>query len=1010
MNARMLGRLFAVLLFVCVGIIVLISWAASRTPTPAGPSVDLGPTPTFEQDWAQSGIGGGSPEQIVRAGERWVWRRVGEDGRLEYLIEADRLDPLDRGRFALTAPVAWIYPRDGGRIRIRAANGQFVWPRGGEPESGDLTGGVTIDQFDADTERPQMTMRSDSLTFERTLGQLETPDEVSIEGPGMSFVGRGLTVRISEYTEPGTNLRRHRLNLVRIDEGREIRIDPSQHESRADRSDDDGSSDRSSPGSLAEFGEAGAVIDYYRAIFTGNVSLARAGQRLTAERAEIFAATVDGSIPSDAIRPIRFQERSQSSRSESSSEDAGSAEADALFVGAGTEAYENEEVVLTWSGPFELRPVQSKPDELGDDALAVRFSSPGTSIVMLEDTDAGLRARGASLRYAMSSALFDLSGVAGEVGVNITLEDRAELVAGRVLLDLEHSPLGRVSVMSPGVMREFSASRDGSETPSEVQWAGRADVVFDLVRGSEQGASVQLREINVADGVRANAPGLGVRSEFIRAEFAETDRGSVLSGIKATGSVDAMVTERGRLRAEEVEGFFDVDASPDRPVLRSAMARGGVRAEDDRRWIEADRIRTRFAPPETPDSDPELVWVEAVTGVRAFDGHGLTLGAETLRADLVLSSAELMGTPVRIRQQRDDGLYTLSGHSMTMADTTSKVERGEMAQSALERRLVVFGAGEATFEATPGRGSQERATLTWSDALEYDGIEGWVEIDGDIRAEHHPSPLEVQTGTGSSARVQLVAYAEQRDHPNPDTGAPMTVLRVTLDGSESTPAEALVRRYSASSEGTERAYEGLIALRSARIDADAVKQTLATPGPGLLVLEDRRLAEDGGNERGGIEAGDIRGTSVFEWAERMIFDRRSGEAEMRRNVKIRHLHPESRTPTLLLCEFVQAYFTPLGSGQENERPELHRILAQQAVYLWHQNLQMIADAIDYRAEREQITVEATDGNRVTVHNTETGQHFTADRLIVDRGTGEWRAIGGTGGGVISGNTIRDRRE
>lgn len=1006
MNARMLGRLFAVLLFVCVGIIVLVSWASSRHPTQTGPSVDLGPTPTFEQDWAESGLGGGSPEQIVRAGERWVWRRVGEDGRLEYLIEADRLDPLDRGRFALTSPVAWIYPRDGGRIRIRATNGQFVWPRGGEPESGDLTGGVTIDQFDPDAEKPHMTMRSDSLTFERTLGQLETPDEVSIEGPGMSFLGRGLTVRISEYTEPGTNLRRHRLNLVRIDEGREIRIDPRQHESRADRSNGNGSSGRSTEASFAERRDAGATIDYYRAIFTGDVVLARAGQRLKAERAEIFAAAVDGSIPPDAIRPIRFMERGESTRASGAQDDAGSGGTS----DEGVAEDRDEEVVLTWAGPFELRPVQSKPDELGSDALAVRFSSPGTSIVTLEDAGAGLRARGAALRYAMSSARFDLSGVAGEVGVNITLEDRAELVAGRVLLDLEHSPLGRVSVMSPGVIREFGASRDASQPPSEVQWAGRADVVFDLVRGSEEGASVQLREITVADGVRASAPGMGVRGEFVRAEFAETDRGSVLSGIKATGSVDAMVTERGRLRAEEVEGFFDVDASPDRPVLRSAMARGGVRAEDDRRWIEADRIRTRFAPPETPDSDPELVWVEAVTGVRAFDGDGLTIGAETLRADLALSSAELMGAPVRIRQQRDDGLYTLSGHSMTMVDTTSKVERGKMAQSALERRLVVFGAGEATFEATPGRGSQERAKLTWSDALEYDGIDGWVEIDGNIRAEHHPSPLEEQTGTGSSARVQLVAYADQRAHQNPDTGAPMTVLRVTLDGSESAQAETLVRRYSASSEGTGREYEGLIALRSARIEADAVKQTLATPGPGLLVLEDRRLAEDGGRERSGIEAGDIRGTSVFEWGERMVFDRRSGEAEMRRTVKIRHLHPETRTPTLLLCEFVQAYFTPLGSGQENDRPELHRILAQQAVYLWHQNLQMIADAIDYRAEREQITVEATDGNRVTVHNTETGQHFTADRLIVDRVTGDWRAIGGTGGGVMSGNTIRDRRE
>ncbi|TVQ75501.1 MAG: hypothetical protein EA380_10725, partial [Phycisphaeraceae bacterium] len=600
MSARMLGRLFAVLLFVCVGIIVLISWAASRAPTPTGPSVDLGPAPNFEQDWAESGLSGGSPEQIVRAGERWVWRRVGEDGRLEYLIEADRLDPLDRGRFALTSPVAWIYPREGGRIRIRAANGQFVWPRGGEPESGDLTGGVTIDQFDPDAERPHLTMRSDSLTFERTLGQLETPDEVSIEGPGLSFLGRGLTVRVSEYTEPETSVRRHRLNLVRVDEGREIRIDPTQHGTRSERSNGNGSSDRSSGATFVERMAGGAAIDYYRALFVGDVALARAGQRLTAERADIYAAAVDGSIPSDAIRPIRFLERAgeRAGTERSSTSPADDAN------GQGASGGDQDEVVLTWSGPFELRPVQSKPDELGSDALAVRFSSPGTSIVTLEDAAAGLRARGAALRYAMSSARFDLSGVAGEVGVNITLDDRAELVAGRVLLDLEHSPHGRVSVMSPGVLRELGVSREGSEQPSDVQWAGRADVVFDLVRGSEDGTGVLLREISVADGVRARAPGMGVRGEFVRAEFSETEGGSALSRIQASGAVDATVSERGRLRAEEVEGFFDVGASPDRPVIRSATARGGVRAEDDRRWIEADRIRTRFAPPETPQSDP----------------------------------------------------------------------------------------------------------------------------------------------------------------------------------------------------------------------------------------------------------------------------------------------------------------------------------------------------------------------------------------------------------------------
>ncbi len=1002
MNARIVGRLVAVLLVLAVAIIILVSWASSRGPVRSSATESIGATPEFEQDWAESGLEGAAPEQMVRAGEKWAWRRVAEDGHVEYLIEAERLDPLDGGRFSLTSPVAWFYPRDASPIRVTAASGEFIWPRGGEPESGDLRGGVRIERFETQGDNsPDLTIRTPALLFERTLGQIEAPQRVEIDAAGLAFRGEGLTIRVSEYRDPESDVRRHRLNLVRVEQGEEIRFDPTRQRRTSARS-DNSSTDTVSEGISTTPHPNADQLDFYRAVFSSDVTLSRDSQRLSSERAEIFALTIDGDLPSDAVRPIHFREVMHKASPATSSSDSTNYPQSTL-----EDIQSSQEVILTWSGFFELRPIETRPEELAQDTLAVRFFSPETSTVTLEDQTSGLRATGAALRYAMSSARFDLSGVAGEVGVNILLPDRAELIAGRISLDLYNSPHASLAVTSPGLLRVLSENA-GPQNRTQLEWAGRADVAFDLIKPQDADATIILRDIALDREIRAISPNGSIRSNTLNAIFTDTPLSSSLQRLHATGDVELTTAQSASLAAQEIQAFFDPGPEPNRPVLSHAIADGDVRATDNQQWIEADRLQARFSKPIFPDTNPEPIWVEAAHNVRASDGQGLLIDATLLRADLLMSSAEITGSPSHIEQSTQEGRYTLSANSMTMTDTIDRVNKGELSPSSLERSLTIFGPGEATYHASEDGNSAEHARITWRDAMEYDAISGWILIDGDIHAEHHPNAFEEQISTAHSAKITLVPYGRETLYTDPDTGSPLTILSVRLDATDIDPAEILIRRFPrAAPSSDQRMYEGLLALRSARINADTTTQVLSTPGAGLLLIEDRRTVSSASQQPTAPAAGDIRGTSLFEWKGEMAFDRRAGEAQMLRSVKVRHLPPDASKPTVLLSERVRADFTPLQIDTHDKRPSLERILADQAVYLWHLDLQLIADAIEYRATQEEIIVDAVDGNRVTINNTSTGQRLTADRLIVDRHSGQWRAIGGSGSGAITGNTIRE---
>ncbi|MEO1130383.1 MAG: hypothetical protein AAFX05_11855, partial [Planctomycetota bacterium] len=198
MNPTTAGRIVALVLFSAVAALLIFAVLSSRQSPQQSTTPADGERPPDE--WAS--LDANSATDIIATGEQWIYRRASADGSVSYEITADRLDPEAGGRFSLEQPSAWIF-LGRARVRVEAASGRLLMPSGAEPQAGRLDGGVVIDIFDdaewrafeENESQPQpaslATIRTPTIDFEATLGQVEAPGLVTIENDAISFEGTG---------------------------------------------------------------------------------------------------------------------------------------------------------------------------------------------------------------------------------------------------------------------------------------------------------------------------------------------------------------------------------------------------------------------------------------------------------------------------------------------------------------------------------------------------------------------------------------------------------------------------------------------------------------------------------------------------------------------------------------------------------------------------------------------------------------------------------------------------
>jgi hypothetical protein len=212
--------------------------------------------------------------------------------------------------------------------------------------------------------------------------------------------------------------------------------------------------------------------------------------------------------------------------------------------------------------------------------------------------------------------------------------------------------------------------------------------------------------------------------------------------------------------------------------------------------------------------------------------------------------------------------------------------------------LTTFAGGALTFEPTDENASPYGTVrVTWSGALSFDDRAGVAEIAGDVIAVGERPPLVRDTATGDRLTLTFTPGLTTRAAGNePSARADAQVLSALIAGGPSGRSRVEARRLAPGGpDAGEPRLEQLAFADGPSIYVDLADRAVTIPGPGRLLLEDRRPATNE-DEKG------LRGTTLFEWSGVFSVSRSAGVADMHTGVRVRRLEPGTGQVIELVCE------------------------------------------------------------------------------------------------------------
>ncbi|MEM1424709.1 MAG: hypothetical protein AAGH64_12000, partial [Planctomycetota bacterium] len=613
MSGRLIGMLFAGVL---AGVVLALVGVALLTAPPApqrsvAPTPELGPdmpdlldTPVAPMNQASGGAsnsGAGGMDAVLGRSEDWAYTIANADNELAVAITAGSFTPEGRGRYALTDIRATFFP-DGRVVRLRADEGIIEGQRNETPESGALSGSVTVSLFPPGaTERdaiaheagtgdvaPQYTFDTEQLRFDTTLGQGVANGRIAIAGPGLRLDGRGLTLRFgsdSANDEPT-------LRLLRLEESDGLQLWPDRfptNDDRAERTRDERDSTASNDTDTNE----SLNPTVYALDLDTLVTIARGSYNIRADRLEAHARLFGGELRADAIAPLRLNTDDASTR-------AARRATGAAPVGDPGPDDDDRPIVVTWNGALELAPLLEAPGVLDFDDAAIRFSARDDGGVTLGDdlTRTTLSAR--TVTYFATGALFQARAGTPN-GVRLEAARVARLTSSAIDVDLSRSPDVAALVRTPGAIED----RDGRT----VRWNDTAEA-----RATLAGDRVLPTGIDLTGGVELRDGPDSAEANTLRVLF---DDAGVAERIEAEGSVTAVQPQNDRSITGDA-AVITLAGEGDRTRLVSTEVTGSAWGIEGERTYEADSFRADFA-------DDEVVGVLATGDVRVTLDDALRL-------------------------------------------------------------------------------------------------------------------------------------------------------------------------------------------------------------------------------------------------------------------------------------------------------------------------------------------------------------------------------------------------
>lgn len=977
MNVRSAGRVAAVI--VALGVLALLGvvWLNSPRPKPAS-SRDPGlvseapPTPTDSRIVDPDEVGA-NIEELVKEGGRGEWTGRLSDNGARYRFTYERLEPREAGVLEVESPVLWL-PGDEQSIVMRAGSGRIRRAAGErEPTEGRITGGIVARIYRGRIENdnaealatPVAEVRLETLEFERDRLLVRTEDSLRITGEGIDATLHGLTASLSEDDPP--------LRLLRVARGGSVTIRPdalAAKEKAGRGSRGGGPADAPAP-------DAAPSESFFELTLAEAVRLEAGTVAMTGDSVRALARLVDGSLPDDAIASFEQVRRD--------GEPVGTSSGDTRSGDARGGVTDPESIALAWTGPLELRPLESRPPELARDEAHVTIASGSVGGVRVLESVEGIDARAMQIAYGATSRAAMLSGGGDPEGVRITAPDRAEFVGQSLELDLT-TGVGRAA--GPHLVRAIgrAAGADDPASPGdEPMWfasTGASDFLLDTGAGPiGSGAPILARSLIVTDGAEARRGDAYLKGGTMRAAFTEPERSATLAGVSVLDGARAQDGAGSWIEGEAIDILFAPDPeNADRPTPFSARASGGIRAGSPEASLEAGELEASIVPDSRGESEigdfviRDRVVVTLPDGTRAA-GDLITGDARTERA-------ELSGAPATLA--REDG----SGHAA--------LEAARFDLDGVARTLSVVGPGRAQAGSVDERLAQTLVYAEWERSLLYDDARGRAEIAGDVRARADEDVIAASGASGfrvhhaSGDRVTLDLA------PVEGEGAARRLVRALIEAGSASEADwaRVESRVYALNENEDRRLLGVLFVTGPLMDARPGEQQVVVAGPGRLLV-DNRARNDRADDREliGLEPGadpgalaSTLGTSLFEWTRRLDLDGSAGAAQMAGDVSFRHLDPASGKVTDLRADALEAGFDV---GTEADRAALRDVTAAGSVVVRHGSLQIACDRARYDASTGEIVAVGEQGRRVAVLDESTGRQDEAGAIRLNLTSGAW---------------------
>ncbi len=1021
MAMRRFGQIVAVLVGAGVAVLILIGIQRSGQNT--------APPPTLPEDMSNSlptppdGRVTDSPMQdsAIQRIENLALTRVNpETGRLEARLAWEALEPEANGLVSLTKPEAWIYDR-ASVLHIRADAGRLVWLSREEeelPESGDLTGNVRIRVYELEPEWSDdpsqrrdesgalmlplvASVDTEALHFESALGEVTTQDDLVVEASGATFEGTGLVLRISEVAQFSGVERR--LQYLRIDEGRRliIRNEAEKASSLA------GAESGTSKGSTGP--KSPPVVDsevLYHMTVDDSVVLQQAERRIESEHVDAWVRIVNRQLPEDAIASLPSRlDSNESGRTGSKSGDRQQPDPTAEADGP---------VELLWNGPLEIRTLRQVPEQLRLDDVAVAFSSPRANEVRFADAGMSLNGRVVSMSYGLTSQRLALLGVGGR-GVELNVPD-GTLLTGRVDVDLAQ---GLGSFTGPGELRssEMTVPAAGqilqrARPRQSAVWSDGAEFSFgfDEVSGDLVPTDARLNgavELRDADRLMS---GNAVFATFQRVDGDEP--WVALTGVEVDGEALVASGDRDGVRASRIDAAFEIPTEAGRLGNMRALAEGDVRARSGDQEILAEivevdaesmddgsmaprRVQARHSVRVAmrPEADPDASREELVVDADQLDA---TFG-DPVDGERGPAMIDIQGAPATLTRRREGEQGVLEARSLRIDEAAE--------------RVTVFGEGRADQTLARGTTNYDALGVQWTDGLVYEGddVTGQVEVMGDIVGRGELDDVQRHLVQGE----RLVLHFNRSTDSASDEQGTWRLSGATIEGDplaegEDRLAQVESRRYFPATDGAPMTtLEGLGMLAGPEIHATNIEDVetgqVDVPGAGILMIEDRRHREANAEPREvftedesifGESFRDLRGTTVFDWTGSFHLTGETGEMEMRRQVRLRHRHPDAQAFMELECEHLKAWAERRTdeSGRPIE-PELTRVIAEDGVFARHGHVELVCDRLEYDTSTAEVVATASPGSTVTLFDADRGVHYRSESVTLDVRTGEWKSSG-----------------